>query len=67
MLLMLFHLCARDGVGERQFSQVLLHEMNAIRQVMLMIPEVKMIFLCSRDFQYLASVNAFMIAFVATC
>ncbi|KAH9700118.1 protein argonaute 5 [Citrus sinensis] len=39
MLLMLFHLCARDGVGERQFSQVLLHEMNAIRQACASLEE----------------------------
>ena len=67
MLLMLFHLCARDGVSEGQFSQVLLHEMNAIRLVMLMSPEVNTIFLCSRDFQYLVSVNFLLMTFVATC
>ncbi|KAH9660321.1 protein argonaute 5 [Citrus sinensis] len=39
MLLMLFHLCASDGVGERQFSQVLLHEMNAIRQACASLEE----------------------------
>ncbi|GAY33521.1 hypothetical protein CUMW_275360 [Citrus unshiu] len=39
MLLMLFHLCARDGVGEGQFSQVLLHEMSAIRQACASLEE----------------------------
>ncbi|KAK9175701.1 hypothetical protein WN944_027708 [Citrus x changshan-huyou] len=39
MLLMLFHLCARDGVSEGQFSQVLLHEMNAIREACASLEE----------------------------
>ena len=66
-MLLMFNLCARDGVSEGQFSQVLLHEMNAIRQVMLRSSEYNTIFLCSGDFQCLVSVDFLLMTFVATC
>lgn len=40
-VLILLHICDRDGVSEGQFSQVLFYEMDAIRRVYFLLMLLK--------------------------